>query len=56
MSLQPVAVTTEAAAANQIAQRIVQEINQTSNRIAAINAALGKDNCDLLDSIKSALL
>jgi hypothetical protein len=91
MPLQPVA-TTEVAAANQIAQRIVQEINQTANRIAAIrangipaiaavpagtrpdgqpiparpataavsaaaiDAALGADNCKLLDEIKAMLV
>jgi hypothetical protein len=91
MPLQPVA-TTEVAAANQIAQRIVQEINQTASRIAAlrangipavaavpagvnpngqpiparpataavsaaaIDAALGTENRQLLDAIKDLLI
>ena len=90
MPLQPVAPT-ETALANQVAQRIVNEITTTAKRIIelrangipavpeqeartlpdgriiparpaqiavsaeAINAALGADNCALLNQIKTAL-
>lgn len=89
---------TESVIANQVAQRLINEIIGMSKRVvairaegipavaatpatpeqtlpdgrkvparparpataaisaAAINAALGKDNCDLLDSLKSAIL